>query len=82
MVEVVLSVRHVYTYSRACGSHQDFLDRGILPTNTLLKKGSYGEVEVNTSKIYGRQHELTCLTDSITYTMLHVYLLAHVALGA
>jgi hypothetical protein len=29
----------VIRYSRVCGSHQDFLDRGILPTNTLLNQG-------------------------------------------
>ena len=34
-------ISQVIRYSRACGSYQDFVDRGILPTNTLLNQGSY-----------------------------------------
>ena len=32
-------ISQMIRYSRTCGSYQDVLDRGILPTNTLLNQG-------------------------------------------
>jgi hypothetical protein len=46
-------------YSRACGSYQDFLDRGLLLTRKLLSKG-FLLVKLMSSlrKFYGRHHDL------------------------
>jgi len=46
-------------YSRACGSYQDFLDRGLLLTMNLLNPG-FLLVKLKSSlrKIYGRHHDL------------------------
>ena len=46
-------------YSRACGSYQDFLDRGLLLTMKLLNQG-FLLVKLKSSlrKIYGRHHDL------------------------
>ena len=46
-------------YSRACGSHQDFLDRGLLLTRKLLNQG-FLLVKLKSSlrKFYGRHHDL------------------------
>jgi hypothetical protein len=46
-------------YSRACGSYQDFLDRGLLLTRKLLNQG-FPLVKLKSSlrKIYGRHHDL------------------------
>ena len=32
-------ISHLILYSRACGSYQDFLDRGLLLTRKLLNQG-------------------------------------------
>ena len=42
-------ISQLIRYSRACGSYQDFLDRGLLLTKKLL---------VITSTFYGRHHDL------------------------
>ena len=46
-------------YSRACGSYQDFLDRGLLLTRKLLNQG-FLLVKLKSSlrKCYGRHHDL------------------------
>jgi len=46
-------------YSRACGSYQDFLDRGLLLTRNLLNQG-FLLVKLNASlrKFCGRHHDL------------------------
>ena len=46
-------------YSRACGSYQDFLDRGLLLTRKLLNQG-FLLVKLKSSlrKFYGRHHDL------------------------
>jgi hypothetical protein len=55
---------HVYIsqlirYSRACGSYQDFLDRGLLPTRKLLNQGFFFvKLKSSLRKFYGRHHDL------------------------
>ena len=46
-------------YSRACGSYQDILDRGLLLTSKLLNQG-FLVVKLKSSlrKVYGRHHDL------------------------
>jgi hypothetical protein len=45
-------------YSRACGSYQDFLDRGLLLTRKLLNQGFlFSKVEIITSNML-RHHDL------------------------
>ena len=46
-------------YSRACGSYQDFLDRGLLLTKKLLNQG-FLLIKLKSSfrKFYGRHHDL------------------------
>ena len=46
-------------YSRACGSHQDFLDRGLLLTKKLLNQG-FLIIKLKSSirKFYRRHHDL------------------------
>ena len=46
-------------YSKACGSYQDFLDRGLLLTTKLLNQG-FLLVKLKSSlrKFYGRHHDL------------------------
>jgi hypothetical protein len=46
-------------YSRACGSYQDFLDRGLLLSRKLLNQG-FLLVKLKSSlrKCYGRHHDL------------------------
>ena len=46
-------------YSRACGSYQDFLDRGLLITRKLLNQG-FLLVKLKSSlrKFFGRHHDL------------------------
>jgi hypothetical protein len=52
-------ISQMIRYSRACGSYQDFLDRGLLLTRKLLNKGFYFiKLKSLLQKIYGRHHEL------------------------
>jgi hypothetical protein len=50
-------ISQLMRYSRACGSYQDFLDRGLLLTMELL---NYLLVKLKSSlrKFYGRHHDL------------------------
>jgi hypothetical protein len=46
-------------YSRACGSYQDFLDRGLLLTRKLLNQGFLlVKLQSSLRKCYGRHHDL------------------------
>jgi hypothetical protein len=52
-------ISQMVRYSRACGSYQDFLDRGLLLTRKLLNQG-FLLVKLKSSlrKCYGRHHDL------------------------
>ena len=52
-------ISQLILYSRACGSHQDFLDRGLLRTRKLLNQG-FILVKLKSSlrKFSGRHHDL------------------------
>jgi hypothetical protein len=52
-------ISQMLLYSRACGSYQDFLDRGLLITRKLLNQG-FLLVKLKSSlrKSYGRHHDL------------------------
>jgi hypothetical protein len=52
-------ISQMIRYSRACGSYQDILDRGLLLTRKLLDKG-FLLVKLKSSlrKFYGRHHDL------------------------
>ena len=52
-------ISQLIRYSRACGSYQDFLDRGLLQTRKLLSQG-FLLVKLKSSlrKCYGRHHDL------------------------
>jgi hypothetical protein len=52
-------ISHLIRHSRACGSYQDFLDRGLLLTRKLLNQG-FLMVKLKSPfpKFYGRQHDL------------------------
>jgi hypothetical protein len=61
-------------YSRACGSYQDFLDRGLLLTRKLLNKG-FLLVKLKSSlrNLYGRHIKHTYKTeDRVTRTPLKI----------
>ena len=46
-------------YSRACGSYQDFRDRGLLLTRKLLNQGFlFVMLKSSLRKFYGRHHDL------------------------
>ena len=75
MYEVYIS--QMIRYSRACGSYQDFLDKGLLLTRKLLNLG-FLLVELKSSlrKFYGRHNDLiNCYGISlsqITTDMFHL----------
>ena len=52
-------ISQMIRYSRACGSYQDFIDRGLLLTRKLLNQG-FLLVKVKSSlrKFYDRHHDL------------------------
>jgi hypothetical protein len=64
-------------YSRACGSYQDFLDRGLLLTRKLLNQG-FLLVKLKSSlrKFYGRHHDLVdrygISVSQMTTDMIHL----------
>ena len=46
-------------YSRACGSYQDFFDKGLLLTRRLLNQGFLlFKLKSSLRKFYGRHHDL------------------------
>ena len=57
-IDDVLSLNN-YIPSRACGSYQDFLDRGLLLTRTLLKQGfQLFMLKSSLRRCYGHHHDL------------------------
>ena len=70
-------ISQLIRYSRACGSYQDFLDRGLLLTRKLLNQG-FLLVKLKSSlrKLYGRHHDLVdCYgisVSQITTDMFHL----------
>ena len=56
---VYTGISQMIQYSRACGSYQDFNDRGLLLTRRLLNQG-FLLVKLKSSlrKCYGRPHDL------------------------
>ena len=55
----VVYISQIMRYSRACGSYQDFLDRGLLLTRKLLDQWfHFVKVKSSLSKLYGRHHDL------------------------
>jgi hypothetical protein len=52
-------ISQLIRYSRACGSYQDYLDRGLLLTMKLLNQGFLlGKLKSSVRKFYGRHHDL------------------------
>jgi hypothetical protein len=52
-------ISQMIRYSRACGSYQDFLDRGLLLTRKLLNQGFLlVKLKSSLGKCYGRHHDL------------------------
>ena len=52
-------ISQMIRYSRACGSYQDFLDRGLLLTRKLLNQGyRLAKLKSSLQKCYGRHHDL------------------------
>jgi hypothetical protein len=52
-------ISQLIRYSRACGSHQDFLDSGLLLTMKLLNQGFLlFKLRSSVRKFYGRHHNL------------------------
>ena len=52
-------ISHLIRYSRVCGSHQDFLDRGLLPTRRLLNQGFLVVKLMSLLRMfYGHHHDL------------------------
>ena len=51
-------ISHMIQYSRACGSYQDVLDRGLLLTRKLLDQGFHlVKLKSSLEKVYGRHHD-------------------------
>ena len=64
-------------YSRACGSYQYFLDRGLLLTRKLLNQGFFlVKLKSSLRKFYGRHHDLVdhygISVSQMTTDMLHL----------
>ena len=52
-------ISQLIRYSRACGSYQDFLDRGLLLTRKLLNQGFLlVKLKSPLRKLYGRHDDL------------------------
>ena len=68
-------ISQLIRYSRACGSYQDFLDRGLLLTKKLLNQGFF-LVKLKSSlwKFYSRHHNLVD-RNGISVTNDHGYIL-------
>ena len=69
-------ISQMIRYSGACGSHQDFLDRGLLLTRKLLHQ-AFLLVKLKSSlrQFYGRHHDLVdryviCVTNDHGYVPL------------
>jgi hypothetical protein len=56
---VYIYISQMIRYSRACGSYQDFIDRGLQLTRQLLNQGFYlVKLKSSLRKFYGRHHDL------------------------
>ena len=70
-------ISQMIRYSRACGSYQNFLDRGLLLTRKLLNQG-FLLVKLKSSlrKFYGRHHDLVdrygISVSQVTTDMFHL----------
>jgi hypothetical protein len=52
-------ISQLIRYSKACGSYQDFLDRGLLLTRKLLNQGFLmAKLKSSLRKFYSRHHNL------------------------
>ena len=52
-------ISQLIRYSRACGSYEDFLDRGLLITRKLLNQGFvFVKLKSSPRKLYGGHHNL------------------------
>ena len=52
-------ISQLIRYARACGSYQDFLDRGLLLTRKLLNQGFlFVKLKSSLRKFYGPHHDL------------------------
>jgi hypothetical protein len=70
-------ISQLIRYSRACGSYQDFLDRGLLLTRKLLNQGFLlVKLKSSLGKFYGRHHDLVdrygISVSQMTVDMLHL----------
>ena len=71
-------ISQLIRYSRACGSYQDFLDRGLLPTRKLLNQGFLlVKLQSSLRKFYGRHHDLVdrygIFVSQLTTDMFHLW---------
>jgi hypothetical protein len=64
-------ISQLIRYSRACGSHKDFLDRGWLLTRKLLNKG-FLLVKLKSSLLQSSPRWNICVTDDHRYVPLVV----------
>ena len=76
-VGFVLLDLQFYMFSRACGSYQDFLDRGLLLTRKLLNQGFLlFRLKSSLRKFYGRHHDLVdcyrIYVSQMTTNMFHL----------
>jgi hypothetical protein len=63
-------ISQLIRYSRACGSYQDFLDRGLLLTMKLLNKCVFlVKLKSSLRKLYGRHHDLVD-RDGISFSQM------------
>jgi hypothetical protein len=70
-------ISQLIRYSRACGSYQDFLDRGLLLTRKLLNQGIVlVKLKSSVRKLYGPHHDLVdrygISVSQITTDMFHL----------
>ena len=71
-------ISQLIRYSRACGSHQDFLDRGLLLTMKLLNQGFLlFKLRSSVRKFYGRHHNLVeCYGIAVSQMTRDMFLLS------
>ena len=70
-------ISQLIRYSRACGSYQDFLDRGFLLKRKLLNQGFLlVKLKASLQKFYGRHHDLVdrygIFVSQMTTDMFHL----------
>jgi hypothetical protein len=68
-----VNISQMIRYSRACGSYQDFFDRGLLLTRKLLNQGFHlVKLKSSLRKFYGDHHDLVDRY-GISFTNNHGY---------